>query len=130
MTCNSTAVCKSFLNENAFFQAKIDNFSLCYVFQALHRYFKRFDTTNIRREIIFGQRVFETHTAPPPLPPPPPPTHSFPPLKCYPPLLEQSKLWVIPRGRELDFQLLFRDTSVSSLLIPQGSEAFQAESVI
>ena len=31
---------------------------LCYVFQALHRYFKRFDTTNIRREIIFWTFCF------------------------------------------------------------------------
>ena len=36
MTCNSTVVYKSFVNENAFFQATIDIFSLCYVFQALH----------------------------------------------------------------------------------------------
>ena len=54
MMCNLTAVYKSFVNETAFFQATIDNFSLCYMFQALHRYFKRFHTTNIRREIIFS----------------------------------------------------------------------------
>ena len=58
MTCNSTAVYKSFVNENAFFQATIDNFSLSDVFQALQRYFKRFDTTNIRREIIFWSFCF------------------------------------------------------------------------
>ena len=55
MTCNSTAVYKSFVNKTAFFfQATIDNLSFCYMFQALHRYFKRFHTTNIRREIIFS----------------------------------------------------------------------------
>ena len=53
MTCNSMAAYKLFINENAFFQATIDIFSLCCVFQALHRYFKRFDTTNIRRDIMF-----------------------------------------------------------------------------
>ena len=47
------AVYKSFVNENNFSQATINNFSLCYVFKALHRYIKRFNTTNIRREIIF-----------------------------------------------------------------------------
>ena len=36
MTCNSTVVYKSFVNENAFFQTTIDIFSLCYVLQALH----------------------------------------------------------------------------------------------
>ena len=32
---DSTAVYRPFVNENAFFQATIDNLSLCYVFQAL-----------------------------------------------------------------------------------------------
>ena len=53
MTCNLTAVYKSFENENAFLQGTIDNFSLSYVFQALYGYRKRLDTISIRREIIF-----------------------------------------------------------------------------
>ena len=58
MTCNLTAVYKSFENENAFLQGNIDNFSLSYVFQALHRYRKRLDTISIRREIIFWTFCF------------------------------------------------------------------------
>ena len=33
---------RSFVKENVFSKAKIDDFSLCYLFQALHRHFDRF----------------------------------------------------------------------------------------
>ena len=51
------------MNENAFIRATIENLSLCYVFQALHRYFNRLilDTTDIKKKcltILFRGRVF------------------------------------------------------------------------
>ena len=55
MTCNSTAVYKSFVNESDFFQATIDIFSLCYVFQALHRYL------NVSIQPILTEKLFFEH---------------------------------------------------------------------
>ena len=48
-------VYKSFVNENAFFQATIDNFSLSYVFQALH------GTLNVSIPPIFAEKLFFEH---------------------------------------------------------------------
>ena len=62
MTCNLTVAYKSFVNENAFFQATIGIFSLCYVFQALDRYLTVSIPPIFAEELLFEHFVLEPCT--------------------------------------------------------------------